>query len=122
MRLQTGKGGAAHTSILQGLLAGMTMLWVRNSKGPMSETRVYDGIPRAPRFQLHRCKGGEWLQIMDPTQRFDYGLLPSMWDALADGLDIATPEGLEQAFARETVDTWLAQPSEHRSEGHTSEP
>ena len=113
MRLQTGKGGAAHTSILQGMLAGMTMLWVRNSRGPMTATRVYDGTPRTPRFQLHLCKGGEWLQIMDPTQRFDYGLLPSMWDALADGIDIATAEGLEQAFARETVDTWLSQLREH---------
>ena len=112
MRLQTGRGGAAHTSILQGLLSALPMVWVRNSKGPMPNPKIYDGSPRAPRFQLHLCKDG-WLQILDPTQRFDYCMLPGIWNALSDGIDIGTPEGLGQAFARETVDTWLAQLREH---------
>lgn len=89
------------------------MIWVRNSKGPMSNAPTYGNAARSPAFQLHQCKGGDWLQILDPTQRFDYGLLPSMWDALADGIDIATPEGQEQAFGRETVETWLEQLREH---------
>jgi crotonobetainyl-CoA:carnitine CoA-transferase CaiB-like acyl-CoA transferase len=113
MRLASGKGGPAHTSILQGLLAAMPMVWVRNSKGPMPNAPTYGNEARAPAFQLHKCKGGQWLQIIDPTQRFDYGLLPSMWDALADGIDIGTRDGLDQAFLRETVPTWLEQLREH---------
>ena len=35
MRLETGKGGPAHTSIMQGYLSKMCMVWVRNSAGPM---------------------------------------------------------------------------------------
>lgn len=113
MRLQSGRGGAAHTSILQGLISSMPMVWTRNSRGPMPNPEIHPEGPRAPNFQLHRCKGGEWLQIMDPAQQFDYGLLPGMWAALADNIDIATPEGLEAAFACETVETWLAQLREH---------
>lgn len=113
MRLQSGRGGAAHTSILQGLISTLPMVWTRNSRGPMPNPEIHPEGPRAPSFQLHRCKGGEWLQIMDPAQQFDYGLLPGMWAAMADHIDIATPEGLEAAFARETVETWLEQLRAH---------
>lgn len=112
-RMQTGRGGLVETSVLQGLLSASPMVWARNSRGPMPNPPIYDDSPRAPRFQLFKCKGGEWLQIMDPSQRFDYALLPSMWAAIAEGLDISVPEGLEAAFARETVDDWLEQLREH---------
>lgn len=113
IRLQTGRGGQANTSILQGMIAGLSNVWVRNSQGPMPNPPTHDpDTPRAPSYQLHWCRDG-WLQIMDPAQQFDYGLLPGMWPALAAGIDIGVPEGLEQAFARETVGTWLEQLREH---------
>jgi len=113
VRLQTGRGGVANTSILHGIIAGMGMVWIRNSSGPMPNAPTYsEDTARAPSFQLFLCRDG-WLQIMDPTQRFDFALLPGMWDAMADGVDIGTPEGLKAAFARETVDAWLAQLRAH---------
>lgn len=114
IRLQTGRGGLANTSILQGMIAGMSNAWVRNSQGPMPNPPTYDeNTPRPGAFQLHLCRDGGWLQIMDPAQQFDFALLPGMWSAIADGIDIADPAGLEQAFAREPVNTWLEQLREH---------
>jgi len=111
VRLQSGKGGAAHTSILQGYLSALPMVWARNSKGPMPNPATYDPKDwRAGKLQqqLYECKGGEWLQIMDPTQRFDYATMPTMWEVLAEGGAIDTPQGVVAAFKRRPRDQWLA--------------
>ena len=109
VRLQTGQGGVANTSILQGILSSIAMVWTRNSKGPMPNPAPDQHGPRFSDFQLYACKDGDWLQVMDPPQQFDYGLLPSIWPALADGIDIGTNEGLRAALAREPVETWLTE-------------
>ena len=113
VRLQTGRGGVAHTSILQGILSSIAMVWTRNSQGPMPNPAPDQRGPHFSSFQLYACKDGGWLQVMDPPQQFDYGLLPGIWPALAESIDIGTETGLRQALARETVDTWLAQLREH---------
>lgn len=108
MRLQTGEGGVAHTSILQGQLSQMQMLWARNSAGPMPNNPAYPAVARASSSQLFECQGGTWLQIMDPTQQFDYASMPTMWEVLAEGVQIDTPEGAAEAFKRRPVERWLA--------------
>lgn len=107
MRLQSGRGGGAHTSISQGFLSSMPMVWGRNSEGPMPNPATYPVAARPTSLQLFQCKGGDWLQIMDPTQQFDYATLPTMWDVLAEGADIETPEGVVEAFKLRPIENWL---------------
>lgn len=108
MRLQSGKGGAAHTSILQGLLSQIPLLWARNSQGPMPNNPPYDpDKPRAMAQQLWQCRGGDWLQIMDPPRQFDYATMPTMWECLAEGADLSTEEGTAAAFRMRGIDDWL---------------
>jgi crotonobetainyl-CoA:carnitine CoA-transferase CaiB-like acyl-CoA transferase len=59
-------------------------------------------------MQLFQCQGGDWLQIMDPSQQFDYASLPTMWEVMAEGVDLDTPEGKIEAFRRRPLENWLA--------------
>lgn len=108
MRLQSGKGGPAHTSIMQGYLMNMCMVWGRNSEGPMPNPGSYPLAARPINVQQFECLGGEYLQTMDPTRQFDYATLPTMWDVLAEGLDIGSETGLSEAFRRYPRDAWIA--------------
>jgi crotonobetainyl-CoA:carnitine CoA-transferase CaiB-like acyl-CoA transferase len=108
MRLQSGKGGAAHTSILQGFLSKMPMVWARNSEGPMPNPPTYPLAPRPTAMQLFQCKGGDWMQIMDPTQQFDYATLPTMWDVIAEGFSVETPEATIEAFKQRPIEAWIS--------------
>jgi crotonobetainyl-CoA:carnitine CoA-transferase CaiB-like acyl-CoA transferase len=109
MRLQSGRGGPAHTSIMQGILSQLPLVWARNSRGPMPNPPVYS-YEREPLEvnQLWQCQGGDWLQIMDPARQFDYASMPTMWDVLAEGADLSTVEGTADAFARRPIEAWLA--------------
>ena len=107
-RLRSGEGGAAHTSIFQGYLSTLPMVWARNSEGPMPNPATYPLAARPTAMQLFQCQGGDWLQIMDPTQQFDYASLPTMWDVMAEGADLDTPEGKVDAFKRRPLESWLA--------------
>lgn len=109
MRLQTGQGGPAHTSIMQGLLSQLPLLWGRNSRGPMPNPETYPPAPRARTEQLYECLGGDLLQIMDPTKRFDFALLPSMAELLGEGLDVDTEDGRAEAFKRRPIEVWLSE-------------
>lgn len=108
MRLQSGQGGAAHTSILQGYLSKLPMVWARNSEGPMPNPQTWPLAPRPTAMQLFQCLDGDWLQIMDPTQQLDYAALPTMWDVIAEGVDISTPAGVALAFTKRPLESWLA--------------
>jgi len=107
MRLQSGRGGPAHTSILQGYLVKMPLVWARNSAGPMPNTPTHPVAARPTAVQLYQCAGGDWLQIMDPSRQFDFGSLPTMWDVLAEGAEIDTDAGLADAFRRRPLEAWL---------------
>lgn len=107
-RLQTGQGGPAHTSLLQGFLSKLPLLWARNSEGPMPNPLTYPLAPRPTAMQLFQCKGGDWLQIMDPTQQLDYAMLPTMWEVIAEGADLSTPDGIADAFRQRSLEAWLA--------------
>lgn len=109
MRLQTGRGGAAHTSIFQGFLATLPLVWARNSEGPMPNPATYPLGPRPIAQQLFQCKGGDWLQIMDPTRQFDYATMPTMWDVMAEAdVDLETEAGQAAAFRHRPLENWLA--------------
>jgi len=110
MRLQSGRGGPAHTSIFQGFLATLPLVWARNSEGPMPNPVTYPpDKPRAIAQQLFQCADGDWLQIMDPTRQFDYATMPTMWEVLAEAdIDLETEEGQAEAFRRRPLASWLA--------------
>ncbi|QGN54184.1 CoA transferase [Novosphingobium sp. Gsoil 351] len=108
LRLATGRGGPTHTSICQGFLATLPLVWARNSAGPMPNPQPYPLAARPMRNQLYQCAGGDWLQIMDPSQQFDFGSLPTMWEVLAEGFEIDSSEGLVEAFRRRPLESWLA--------------
>jgi len=110
MRLQSGRGGPAHTSIFQGFLATLPLVWARNSEGPMPNPVTYPpDKPRAIAQQLFQCADGDWLQIMDPTRHFDYATMPTMWEVLAEAdIDLETEEGQAEAFRRRPLASWLA--------------
>ena len=110
MRLQSGRGGAAHTSLMQGFLSKVPMVWARNSAGPMPNPPIYPLAARPTANQLWQCQGGDWLQIMDPTQQLDYTSLPTMWEVMAEApeLDVDTIDGKQEAFRRRPLEAWLA--------------
>ena len=109
MRLQTGQGGPAHTSIFQGFLATLPLVWARNSEGPMPNPVTYPPGARPISQQLFQCQGGDWLQIMDPTRQFDYATMPTMWDVMAEtDVDLETEAGQADAFKLRPLDNWLA--------------
>jgi len=110
MRLQSGQGGSAHTSLFQGFLSTLPLVWARNSEGPMPNPPTYaPDVPRAMAQQLFQCQDGDWLQIMDPTRQFDYATMPTMWEVMAEtDVDLETPEGVEDAFRRRPRDRWIA--------------
>lgn len=109
MRLQTGQGGAAHTSIFQGFLATLPLVWARNSEGPMPNPVTWPLGPRPIAQQLFQCAGGDWLQIMDPTRQFDYAAMPTMWDVMAETeVDLETEAGQAEAFKLRPLESWLA--------------
>ena len=108
MRLQSGEGGPAHTSLLQGFLSKLPMVWARNSAGPMPNPETYPLAARPTAIQLFQCQDGDWLQMMDPTRQFDFASLPTMWDVMAEGAEIDTPDGLLAAFRMRPREAWIA--------------
>jgi len=108
MRQKSGGGGAVNTSLLQGLLAPMSLVWSRVEKGPFSVR-----MPKPPRpnqTQMFQCGGGDWIQIMDPTGKLDFAALPLMWEVMAEmSLAIDDIGEVRKAFAARPRDAWLEQ-------------
>jgi len=106
--LLAGADGTVNTSLLQGLLAPMSLVWSRVEKGPFSVR-----MPKPPRpnqTQMFQCGGGEWIQIMDPTGKLDFAALPLMWEVMAElNLAIDNIGEVRKAFAARPRDAWLDQ-------------
>jgi crotonobetainyl-CoA:carnitine CoA-transferase CaiB-like acyl-CoA transferase len=65
VRERTGIGGPAHTSLLQGMLSTMSLVWNRAERPvPQLLSTKYDNPPQTA---LYRCGDGVWLQIMNPA-------------------------------------------------------
>ncbi len=60
-RQRDGRGGPAHTSLLQGALIPMTMHWARAERPSQSFAR---GMPKNAGDSLFRCGDGQWLHLM----------------------------------------------------------
>jgi crotonobetainyl-CoA:carnitine CoA-transferase CaiB-like acyl-CoA transferase len=116
VRGRTGRAGPAHTSLYQGMLAVLAMLWHRGDTLTEMMKRKMP-LPKgfsAPALSMFECADGEWLQtlpgyiehplVIETTLEMGAGLVE------VDG-PIPTPEQLEilqGAFTRRTRDEWLA--------------
>jgi crotonobetainyl-CoA:carnitine CoA-transferase CaiB-like acyl-CoA transferase len=108
MRRRTGLGGGVHTSLLQGMLAPMALVWSRVEKGDLSlRTPPPPGVLQA---SLYECAGGDWMQIMDPTGRLDFASLPLMWEVMGElHLDVDDMDQRRAAFRARPMAAWLEQ-------------
>lgn len=59
-REHTGRGGPAHTSLLQGALAPLLVYWPRDDGG-----RIVGGLPKGTPTSLYECADGVWIHVMD---------------------------------------------------------
>lgn len=87
-RERDGAGGAAHTSLLQGYLVSLGLLWSRAERPDEAFARALtkangtvmgSGVPR------YQCGDGEWMYVMGPPE-----LLPAMQEILA-GMGVMVP-------------------------------
>jgi crotonobetainyl-CoA:carnitine CoA-transferase CaiB-like acyl-CoA transferase len=108
VRERSGIGGSAHTSLLQGMLSTMSLVWNRAERPvPQLLSTKYDNPPQTA---MYHCSDGVWLQIMNPGERIDIGALPLTKEVVAE---LGAPVGpvdadvLVTAFARRPSDTWL---------------
>ncbi len=86
-RKQTGRGGRADTSLLQGALTSVIMLWSRAETPTPSLARGYDKKISAYQFE---CADGSWIHVMSNPDR-----APTM----RAGLDALDPEVRAAAIA-----------------------
>ncbi|MDB5445735.1 MAG: hypothetical protein JWQ97_1052 [Phenylobacterium sp.] len=105
MRLETGRGGGVHTSLMQGMLASMSLVWSRAEKGMLSApTPKPEGVLH---LSMYECRDG-WLQIMDPTGKLDFAALPLMWEIMAERpVDVDDMAQRRAAFRMRPVAAWL---------------
>ena len=59
-RQATGRGGPAHTSLLQGALAPLLVYWPRDDNG-----QIVGGLPKGTPTSLYECADGAWIHVMD---------------------------------------------------------
>jgi crotonobetainyl-CoA:carnitine CoA-transferase CaiB-like acyl-CoA transferase len=99
-RERDGKGGVAHTSLLQGMLAPMMQYWARaeNPSPPFAA-----GLPINFHSGLYECADGAWIHLMGAFDRV--AELPEVRAAIA----ATTPEMAERA-ARE-LSRYVAPPA-----------
>jgi crotonobetainyl-CoA:carnitine CoA-transferase CaiB-like acyl-CoA transferase len=81
-RERTGYGGAAHTSLVQGLHLIQNMVWNRADKPSVSMHQGEPGTLSSPQVAMYECADGRWLQILNPADRVDLSQLPLMKLAL----------------------------------------
>lgn len=85
-RMDTGRGGSVHTSLTQGLLSVLSLLW--NKPEPMGEDHYLHTIAadreNSLRNQMYQCKDGVWLQLMNPGNRIDLTDMPLTRSVMAE--------------------------------------
>lgn len=109
MRLSSGKGGGAHTSLLQGIMGPMSLCWSRIEKNAPPELFMRPPVG-AVNGMLFETGDGVWLQIMDPLGKLDYAAMPLMWEALAElgKDDIDDLDDRREGYLQKPHDQWLA--------------
>ena len=117
VRHRTGQIGPAHTSLLQGMLSVLTMLWHRGehiSPDMKAKLPLPKGFP-APAMSMFQCAEGAWLQLLPGY--LEHPLLIETVAELGEYIDVETaypipsPEQLttiRTAFRRRSLPEWLA--------------
>jgi crotonobetainyl-CoA:carnitine CoA-transferase CaiB-like acyl-CoA transferase len=112
-RARDGAGGAAHTSLLQGYLVSMGLLWSRAEHADEAFARSLiksngavfgSGVPR------YRCADGEWMYVMGPIE-----ILPAM-QAILEKMGVPLPAETHQR--RPTDSGWPGVGEEVRSKAY----
>jgi crotonobetainyl-CoA:carnitine CoA-transferase CaiB-like acyl-CoA transferase len=115
VRQRTGQAGAAHTSLYQGMMAVLAMLWHRGER-ITDYMKAKMPLPKgfaAPAVSLFQCSDGEWLQTL-----LGYTVHPLVIETCAEiGEEytevlgpIPTPEQVavfQKVFAQRPRDEWL---------------
>ena len=116
VRHRTGQIGPAHTSLLQGMLSVLTMLWHRGEHVTPAMTAklpLPKGFP-APAMSMFECADGAWLQLVPGY--LEHPLLIETVAELGEYIDVETaypipsPEQLttiRTAFRRKPLPEWL---------------
>jgi crotonobetainyl-CoA:carnitine CoA-transferase CaiB-like acyl-CoA transferase len=81
-RERTGRGGPAHTSLLQGLRLAESMVWCRAELPPPSMSGGPAPVLRVPQVAMYECADGCWIQILNPADRVDLSSLPLTTEAI----------------------------------------
>jgi crotonobetainyl-CoA:carnitine CoA-transferase CaiB-like acyl-CoA transferase len=106
-RRRVGWGGAAHTSLFQGLLLTVNVQWIRVERP--SGSVMEGGVP-FPNLALYQCGDGRYLQIMNPGDRIDVSALPLTQKVLADLGETGSPFDatlMARAMREATSKEWL---------------
>jgi crotonobetainyl-CoA:carnitine CoA-transferase CaiB-like acyl-CoA transferase len=115
VRGRTGRAGPAHTSLYQGMMAVLAMLWHRGDRLTDMMKRKMP-LPKgfsAPALSMFECADGEWIQTLPGY--IEHPLVIETTTEMGDGFvdvdgPIPSPEQLEifrRAFRRRTRDEWL---------------
>ncbi|HVV12679.1 CoA transferase [Amycolatopsis sp.] len=110
-RESTGRGGAAHTSLAQGVHLVQNIAWNRAERPSPSLAEGQPGTLTSTQTAMYECGDGRWLQIMNPADRVDLSVLPLMRSALAAAGRAEkefTAENMRAAMRQAPAAAWLA--------------
>jgi crotonobetainyl-CoA:carnitine CoA-transferase CaiB-like acyl-CoA transferase len=108
VRERTGTGGGVHTSLLQGMLNTVSLVWNRSDNpSPALLSSKYDITQQ---IAMYQCSDDAWLQIMNPGERIDIGAIALTQEVLTELGDPGHPvdaERLRRAFRYRNSHEWL---------------
>ena len=100
LRNRSGSAGPAHTSLVQGAMVNLAMLW---NKGQGLPPEMSDGVPKVNFVQdwIYECSDGLWMHIMPDPMRS-----PRVRELVASH-DGTPQEALVAGFLTDTRANWL---------------
>ncbi|MFD5810243.1 CoA transferase [Rhodococcus aetherivorans] len=107
----TGRIGAVHTSLLQGMLNTASLAW-NNAENPIPAL-ILNKYEAPPQLAMYQCSDGVWLQMMNPGERIDVGAIPLVKEVAAElGGDLTdlsrnASEDLRTVIAQRPSTEWL---------------
>ncbi len=107
----TGRIGAVHTSLLQGMLNTASLAW-NNAENPIPAL-ILNKYEAPPQLAMYQCSDGVWLQMMNPGERIDVGAIPLVKEVAAElggdlnDLSRNTSEELRTVIAQRPSSQWL---------------
>ncbi|HEX4430759.1 MAG TPA: CoA transferase [Frankiaceae bacterium] len=108
VRSRTGKGGPVSTSLFQGMLTTVSLVWNRaQSPTPALMKTKYDSPQQVA---LYQCSDGAWLQIMNPGEKIDIGALEltrAVLRELGESLSAVDAEQVRRAMRHRPCNEWL---------------